>query len=78
MTKLLKQTLIKQKIADKMDLTNISMKLFFSHIETTSELIFFLQDKVLQIYSASAKKMIMVCGAEAASNIPDDPISPLH
>ena len=40
---------IKYKVSDTMDMKNILMKSLLSHIETKSELIFFLKDKVCRI-----------------------------
>ena len=61
-----------------MDMKNISMKSLLSHIEIKSRLIFFLKDKVLQNYSSSNKRIITVCGTETTSNLPNDPIPPVH
>ena len=64
--------------SDTVDMKNISMKLLLSHIETKSELTFFLEDKVLQNYSSSNKRIITVCGMETASNLLSGPIPPVH
>ena len=61
-----------------MDMKNISMKSLHSHTETKSELTFFLEDKVLQNYRSSTKKVITVCGTKTESNLPIDSTPPVH
>ena len=69
---------IRYNVSDTMDMKNISMKSLLSHTETKSNLTFSLQDKVLQNYSSSTKKVIIVYGTKTESNLPIDPTPPVH